>query len=621
MNFSASGLLAFTSANSAPEAKPPASGDHTGRAQTQGRNTGDQGFGQALAHASRTAGGSTGPREVAGSARPPDTQEAHPVGAKPKNPAFPALPAGKGTEDPSADIDPSRLILLIQQIMGGTEHPELSVLQGTGSAGARDFPALNGSASDFVELFRKLADEAGLTGSTPSHAGKSPNSLFHTGDGISTILSGFRQSLVGAPSEIPGQVAGDFTGDATGAVSTSHESLKSILKALIGLAEGRSDQGGVSKGAAQGPWSANQALDSTVSSEARVSVLAPGSEAAGKAALRGQAGVHLSGGLFPATGKAPAAEPSHAEEMASGKAVKGGGDAVSAELKDLLKSAMSPGAKKDEAGARETMVRGITERGGPRTGTGAQPGGGPVHPGQILQALADTPYKVSEAGPDARSTSDASGGKLSDMEAILKAAGADKAGAGPALSSEAGARPADAPLLAHAPAAQAEILTENVQASSKQGAASFEKGLQAAENRVVSQVFVRLYAGVRQGSGNMTINMHPPELGSVKVRISSERGQLNISLHPQNHQVVGILERHLPSLHQSLADQGIDIADMKVSVDDGGGDEGRRFADHEFQEGNGGFHGQRPLGPEEEPEPEIGGHAPNPEAGGLSLRI
>ncbi|MFW5901418.1 MAG: flagellar hook-length control protein FliK [Thermodesulfobacteriota bacterium] len=106
--------------------------------------------------------------------------------------------------------------------------------------------------------------------------------------------------------------------------------------------------------------------------------------------------------------------------------------------------------------------------------------------------------------------------------------------------------------------------------------------LQNAENRVVSQVFVRLFSGARQGSGSMTINMHPPELGSVKVRIASESGHLNVSLHPQNHQVVGILERHLPTLQQSLADQGIDISDMQVSVDSGGEEGTSRFEEQAF---------------------------------------
>lgn len=101
------------------------------------------------------------------------------------------------------------------------------------------------------------------------------------------------------------------------------------------------------------------------------------------------------------------------------------------------------------------------------------------------------------------------------------------------------------------------------------GGASFDSQVKAAENQVVNQVSVRLFTGVRQGSGNMTIQIHPPELGSVKVRVVSDQGSLNVHLHSQNQQVAAILERHLPALHQSLADQGIDLSGLHVSVDSG----------------------------------------------------
>jgi flagellar hook-length control protein FliK len=113
------------------------------------------------------------------------------------------------------------------------------------------------------------------------------------------------------------------------------------------------------------------------------------------------------------------------------------------------------------------------------------------------------------------------------------------------------------------------------------GGASFDSQVKAAESQVVNQVSVRLFTGVRQGSGNMTIQIHPPELGSVKVRIVSDQGSLNVHLHPQNQQVAAILERHLPALHQSLADQGIDLSGLQVSVDSGTDQNASGFEDQE----------------------------------------
>jgi len=113
------------------------------------------------------------------------------------------------------------------------------------------------------------------------------------------------------------------------------------------------------------------------------------------------------------------------------------------------------------------------------------------------------------------------------------------------------------------------------------GGTSFDSQVKAAEHQVVNQVSVRLFTGVRQGSGNMTIQIHPPELGSVKVRIVSDQGSLNVHLHPQNQQVAAILERHLPALHQSLADQGIDLSGLHVSVDSGADQNASGFEDQE----------------------------------------
>lgn len=100
--------------------------------------------------------------------------------------------------------------------------------------------------------------------------------------------------------------------------------------------------------------------------------------------------------------------------------------------------------------------------------------------------------------------------------------------------------------------------------------ASFDKSLQQpVENKIVGQVFMRLFSGARQGSGNVTINIYPPEMGSVKIRIISDHGRLTVHMHPGNQQVAGILEKNLGVLQQSLADQGLDVSDLFVSVDAG----------------------------------------------------
>lgn len=115
---------------------------------------------------------------------------------------------------------------------------------------------------------------------------------------------------------------------------------------------------------------------------------------------------------------------------------------------------------------------------------------------------------------------------------------------------------------------------------------------QPMESNVVNQVFVRLVSGIQQGSRSMVINMHPPELGRVKVSLVSDNGRLSAVLHTENQQVQGILDRNLPQLRQSLQDQGLAIADLGVSLESGG-----HQGQSEFEEQAAGFFQEQAFPP------------------------
>ncbi len=118
-------------------------------------------------------------------------------------------------------------------------------------------------------------------------------------------------------------------------------------------------------------------------------------------------------------------------------------------------------------------------------------------------------------------------------------------------------------------ASELQDTTTNLNTQIKPVAMVFDKDSYRVENAVLSQVAVRLFTGVRQGSQNMTIYLYPPELGKVKVRIVSDKGDLHVRMHSMNHHVAGILEKYLPILQQSLADQGIVLSDLQVTVESG----------------------------------------------------
>lgn len=240
---------------------------------------------------------------------------------------------------------------------------------------------------------------------------------------------------------------------------------------------------------------------------------------------------------------------------------------------------------------------------------------------QLLNELAgQVKTSGSEKTDSGMAASQDAEGHLQNVEQLLKNLTSEKMEGRPGAAKDSGAARAMETLGQTQSTAQGSEKGEAAAAPAKQAAPGFDRALQGAENRIVSQVFVRLFSGVRQGSGNMTINMHPPELGSVKVRIVSDRGHLSVSLHPQNHQVVGILEKHLPMLQQSLADQDIDVSDLQVSVDSGGEEGQPQFEDPAFRPPN---PNMAVSADENEPEP---GSAVMPPAGtgraqGLSLRV
>ncbi|MFO7839134.1 MAG: flagellar hook-length control protein FliK [Desulfosalsimonadaceae bacterium] len=247
---------------------------------------------------------------------------------------------------------------------------------------------------------------------------------------------------------------------------------------------------------------------------------------------------------------------------------------------------------------------------------------------QLLQQLAGREKTAGSGSGNGQKQdpafADILGGKADsvDAEQLLRQAGAEKSDAKPGALKQNSRQTAD--ILGQTQSGgQGGDKTQSTAASgAQQTGGSFDRALQGAENRIVSQVFVRLFSGVRQGSGNMNINMHPPELGTVKVRIHSESGHLQVSLHAQNHQVAGVLERHLPALQQSFAGQGIEVSDLQVSVDSGGEEGQTQFDEQAFSEAERGF-ANSGAAEEQEPEERQPAREPESSAGhsGLSLRV
>lgn len=63
----------------------------------------------------------------------------------------------------------------------------------------------------------------------------------------------------------------------------------------------------------------------------------------------------------------------------------------------------------------------------------------------------------------------------------------------------------------------------------------------------------------------LSIRLDPPELGTLRVSVTSQSGVLTTQLESPNAVVRGILETHLPSLKEALASAGVEISKFSVS--------------------------------------------------------
>lgn len=93
---------------------------------------------------------------------------------------------------------------------------------------------------------------------------------------------------------------------------------------------------------------------------------------------------------------------------------------------------------------------------------------------------------------------------------------------------------------------------------------------------------------VQGGKGEVKIQLHPAELGRIDLRLTVEGGSLSARFLVQSGEVRQVLEANLGQLRQSLADQGVNVDLLNVSVAGGGfafDGGGHRFSEGRSDEG------------------------------------
>jgi len=93
------------------------------------------------------------------------------------------------------------------------------------------------------------------------------------------------------------------------------------------------------------------------------------------------------------------------------------------------------------------------------------------------------------------------------------------------------------------------------------------------ESRIVDQVVSRVSMSSAGGETNLSMLLHPKELGEVRVDLVSGKDGMRAHLHTQSQMVQEVLERNLPRLREAFESQGLKVSDLQVSYNgrrDGG---------------------------------------------------
>ena len=81
-------------------------------------------------------------------------------------------------------------------------------------------------------------------------------------------------------------------------------------------------------------------------------------------------------------------------------------------------------------------------------------------------------------------------------------------------------------------------------------------------DRVTRTVSVSLRRGVQR----VRLQLHPPELGMLRIHLTLEGDQLKADMQVQSQAARQMLINHLPTLERSLAGHGIEVRHFQVQV-------------------------------------------------------
>ncbi|MEJ2200780.1 MAG: flagellar hook-length control protein FliK [Desulfuromonadaceae bacterium] len=148
-------------------------------------------------------------------------------------------------------------------------------------------------------------------------------------------------------------------------------------------------------------------------------------------------------------------------------------------------------------------------------------------------------------------------------------------------------------------------------------------GLPIPAEKVIDQVVGKLTLNRNEKQSSISMNLHPEELGRVRLELTVEGDRVRAQIHAQSQQVQEILEKHLPKLREGFESQGLKLDEVRVSSDSpqqqGGNpnsyQEEQRRATPRFS----GTHNVPDISTPQEEEPS--GNSPPRHQGSINLRV
>ena len=109
-------------------------------------------------------------------------------------------------------------------------------------------------------------------------------------------------------------------------------------------------------------------------------------------------------------------------------------------------------------------------------------------------------------------------------------------------------------------------------------------GLMVPGGTVVDQLIAHFSANRRLESGSISLQLHPRELGALRMEIKVEQDNIKAHITVQNPQAQEMIDRHLPRLREALEQQGLHLQQIEVTIAADDNTNGRRFQDNHPQQ-------------------------------------